>query len=180
MAEQEAIEACSRLKPGETVASALKRVLPELQSRRALAYGRVGKALRAHSAGTPNKTDGEYAFVCAHVTEDLKLASEGVMALRASLIPLRLPHAARAVAWIDSLQDLEERKLVATVSYHTLKRTPKKDFPLPIAHSSKECDKQETMEMKISRFAKELNSIDIEIRELFDEINEFIAEEQES
>ncbi len=172
MNETARVESESRPRQGESVAQTLRRSLLQLDSRRGAAYGRLNQALRG--ATKPGAPPNHFQVVCANVTEELKLVSEGVMALRTSLVEQKLPHWQTGVKWIDMLQDLEEKKLVAFVSLHALHRS--KDAGKLLARPDS-TSSSETLQTKISRYAKELDEIDTEIRDLLQEVREFIEEQ---
>lgn len=74
---------------------------------------------------------------------------------------------ARAVGWIDTIQDLEEEKLVATVSLHALQRS---------ASQPHVNDDSQRVRERMSEFAKRLNATDQAINELLTEILEFYTD----
>lgn len=171
--ETELVEREARPRDGESVAQSLQRSLLFLQNRRGIAYARLNNALRATVRPTGNIN--QYRIVCANVTEDLKLVSEGVIALRQALWRDNLPDSKNAVKWLDKLQEFEEQKLITFVSLHTVQRSKDAGLRAP----SEEADSAEPLEKKMSRFAKKLDEIDTEIKDLMDEIREFIVDSLE-
>ena len=168
-----------RARAGEPLPDLLQRALERVQSVRAAAYTRLRRALRrtsaASGAGAPSPPD--YATICAHVTEDLKLASEAVMELRGVVAawPTRDGAAAArevraAVQWLDALQSLEERKLVATVSFHALQRSAAQHADAQDAGARRE---------RLSKFAKDLNATDLQINDLLQEVREYYLQHRE-
>lgn len=178
---------------GEHLPGLLHRCIPRIQNSRAKAYARLNAALRrsslpiqqadllhAPSLGVPPLAPAvtDYRTICANVTEDLKVASEAVIELRAVVnawserVNNRMPEReiSTALRWLDALQDLEEKKLIATVSLHALQRSaiqPKhaNDPLLPVGG-------------KLPQYARELNGTDQEINELLQEIMEYYLESQ--
>lgn len=187
-------------------------ILLTVQNSRSSAYGRLTSALRAYSSGQVE--DGKnYELVCANVTEDLKVASESVIALRAMLAKRRDEgntaspklQVDEAVNLIDRLQSVEERKMIAVVSVHALKRSrvagrsdaeavlaaveresnPTKmgsnDNDLENENDAEEHDESdhETFEDKVARHYKKLNAIDEELGEIGEEIREIAFSEED-
>lgn len=181
-------------RPSESLPYLLHRCVIQVQQTRASAYARLYSALRRsrhpqysrpqqplalssqpiipHADHPPQ----DYRVVCANVTEDLKLASEAVIELRAVIgawatndaPPASDTDVATAVRWIDTLQHLEEKKLVATVSLHALQRSASQPN-----HAD---DNPQRVRQRISEFAKQLNATDQAINELLEEILEFYTD----
>lgn len=176
---------------GEPLPVLLHRCIPRIQNVRAKAYGRLNAALRRTTQGSdslggrePGMPDlvqpaTDYRTICANVTEDLKLASEAVIELRAvvqawlqrasSILPDS--EISTVLQWLDALQDLEEKKLVATVSLHALQRSANQP-----EHTT---DPPSEVREKASKYAKELNRTDQDINDLLQEIMEYYIESQE-
>lgn len=178
---------------GEHLPGLLHRCIPRIQKSRAKAYARLNAALRrspppvqqadslqAQSLGVPHLAPAvtDYRTICANVTEDLKLASEAVIELRAVVNAwserfcnqTSEVEVATALKWLDALQDLEEKKLIATVSLHALQRS---------SNQAKYAnDPPSRIGEKVPQYAKELNGTDQTINELLQEILEYYLEGQ--
>ncbi|CAN8074698.1 unnamed protein product [Agarophyton chilense] len=137
----------------------------------------------------------EYPVVCAHVTEDLKLCSEAIMKLRDLLSNYKrmkeplcdTPESeiSTAVKWLDTLQDLEEQKLLCTVSVHAISRSSaqRKKSQAQVALSSSSslyASNDPEVKQKLANYAKQLNSIDTDINSLTQEIMEYWLECEEN
>lgn len=148
----------------------LRDGLLPLQSSRAGAYGRLNAALRAFLSGECAPED--YPIVCANCAEDLKLAGEGVVYLE-RVCRRRSGKEFDGIA--DAcvrLQALEERKMVAIVSVHAIKRSRKvggKDGLLDAFDKVEDGVVKETLDVKIVRFSKQLAEIDAEIGEIVED-----------
>ncbi len=168
--ETEEIEAESRPREGETVAQSLNRALLSLHARRGAAYGRLRRALK-DSISAPAATLRQLQSEVCNVTEDLKLVSEGVAALRKGIYYDNLPNSKQALKWLDRIQKLEDRKLIAFTSLSAIQRSR--------AAGTAPTTPAETAELdaKIAQYTRELDEVNTEESDIFDEVREFIAEE---
>lgn len=192
--ESEAIQAYVNSYRDEEYTKLLGNVIPKIQTKRARAYAMFQRALR-HSRSSDHEqlhkekpkdpfttfaavsTDGpaieNYPAVCAHVTEELKLCSEGIMTLRV-VVKNRVDRNAEdkdgkmIVKWLDQLQKLEEDKLYTTVAMHTISRS---------ASARIQGMNEDNTREKYSKYAKQLQSIDDDINELLEEVKEFYVDE---
>lgn len=185
-------------RPSESLPSLLHRCITHVQQIRASAYTRLHNALRRslnlpqlhskqqqHPLPRHNQQPfiphadpppQDYHTVCANVTEDLKLASEAVIELRAvvdawpasGVPPVSPVDVTTAVRWIDMLQQLEEKKLVATVSLHAMQRSASQPN-----HAD---DDPQHVKQRMTEFARQLNGTDQAINELLGEILEFYTD----
>ncbi|PXF47525.1 hypothetical protein BWQ96_02669 [Gracilariopsis chorda] len=136
----------------------------------------------------------DYPVVCAHVTEDLKLCSEAIIKLRALLAECKelakpisgTPESEvrNAIKWLDTLQDLEEKKLVCTVSVHAISRSnaaTKRRKPVSASTPSTlfSSDNPE-VKQQLAAYAKQLNGIDTDINSLLQEVMEYWLEHVEN
>lgn len=195
LSESELARGFVQPRDAETLPGLLKRCIPHIQHVRAKAYGRLNVALRrtiipdpnlastrAHDPSVPHLAPPvtDYPSICANVTEDLKLASEAVMELHEVVRSWSqrqsntLPHSEISTAsrWLDTLQNLEEKKLVATVSLHALQRSTNQP-----EHAR---DPASAVREKVSKYSKELNQTDQDINDLLQEIMEFCMDSQEN
>lgn len=155
----------------------LRDGLLPLQAARSAAYGRLNGALRAFTAD-PASVD--YPSVCSNCTEDLKLASEGVLALQ-GVCRRRTGGAGGAefgetATVCERLQLLEEQKMIAMVSVHAIKRSKKVGGMEGVLETLEreggtgdgegEGKSLETLDDKVVRFSKRLVGIDEEIDEI--------------
>lgn len=192
--ESEAIQAYVNSYRNEGYTKLLAHVIPKIQTKRARAYAMFQRALR-HSRSSDHEqlnheqskdpfatfsatsTDGpainNYPAVCAHVTEELKLCSEGIMKLRV-IVEEKIEGNAQdkdgkmIVKWLDHLQKLEEDKLYTTVAMHTISRSASARVQGMTEENSRE---------KFSKYAKQLQSTDDDINELLEELKEFYVDE---
>jgi DNA repair REX1-B len=170
---------------GEPLSRHLRVVLLAVQQSRADAYARLNKALRASAAnntapgdagGGRGRTDA-YAETCANVTEDLKVASEAVLALREHVVQRKDREADAVVALLDRLQALEEEKILAFVSLHALKRSIAAGVVVVGDDSnSSSASQQERYSADVVRFSKNLANVDQQIADVMDEARELMAE----
>ncbi|KAI0567225.1 hypothetical protein FGB62_4g044 [Gracilaria domingensis] len=137
----------------------------------------------------------EYPIVCAHVTEDLKLCSEAIMRLRDFLSDYKnmkeplcdAPESevSTALKWLDTLQDLEEKKLICTVSVHAISRSNAEQRrsqlrTAPASSTSMFASNNPEVKQKLAAYAKQLNKIDTDINFLMQEIMEYWLECEEN
>lgn len=204
LTESDATRSFVQPQPSETLAHLLQRCLPRVQTKRARAYNNLNAALRPNVANrqtldpspSPRHNpfsafdhlpqSNDYRIICANVTEDLKLCSEAVMELRTVLVNFNhhstsIRHSSpadiqAAINWLDTLQDLEEKKLVATVSVHALTRSI--NPALRAGQNTRDMDPAE-VNNKIVMHSRQLNNTHESINELLQEVREFCHENLE-
>lgn len=167
----------------------LRDGLLPLQEARSSAYGRLNGALRAFTAD-PASVD--YAAVCSNCTEDLKLASEGVLALQAACRTRGGGGGGAGFGEVadacGALQMLEEQKMVAVVSVHAIKRSKKVGGMEGVLETlgreggdgePGDGERRETFDEKVVRFSKRLADIDEEIAEIVLAWREAVLEAEE-
>lgn len=167
----------------------LRDGLLPMQFSRSAAYGRLNAALRDFTAD-PASVD--YPAVCSNCTEDLKLASEGVLALEG--VCRRRGGGEKGAAFrevaetCERLQGLEEQKMVAVVSVHAIKRSRKvggMDGVLEtLGKEGGDVDvgyeeSRETLDAKVVRYSKRLAGLDEEIAEMVMAWREIVLEAEE-
>jgi hypothetical protein len=168
----------------------LRDGLLPVQASRSAAYGRLNAALREFTA-EPASID--YQAVCSNCTEDLKLASEGVLALQ-SVCARRAGRKGtdafvEVAAACGRLQALEEQKMVAVVSIHAIKRSKKVGRTSGVFDAlgrsglegvQRDGDERpETLDEKVVRFSKRLAGIDQDIAEIVMAWREVVLECEE-
>lgn len=186
---------------GDSPWKLLDQVLIPLLELRARAYARLNDALRQSTIvlksgarqssstthGSENSSEqsmqqqeeqlDDYPVICANCTEDFKVASEGVLAIREVLEKRNGQFGVKQlINLLDRLQSLEQEKLVTVASLHALKRSAAVNTTANVHQLSGD---NQSVEQKLVTLSKKLQSVDTDLTDIYDEVREFVADAKE-